>query len=80
MEELLKQHPIAAINRDQAMVGADVIGLRVLILYGLKGVCAYSHHARTLGFRDTHIDADIEKALAYLGTDPVDINELLSNP
>jgi hydroxylamine reductase len=78
MEELLKQQPIAAINRDQAVVGADVIGLRMLILYGLKGVCAYSHHARTLGFRDTHIDADIEKALAYLGTDPVDIYELLA--
>ena len=37
MEELLKQQPIAAINRDQAVVGADVIGLRMLILYGLKG-------------------------------------------
>ncbi|WP_020558583.1 hydroxylamine reductase [Thiofilum flexile] len=78
MEELLKQHPIAAINRDQAEVGADVIGLRMLILYGLKGVCAYSHHARTLGFRDSAIDADIAKLLAYLGTDPVDMDELLA--
>lgn len=77
MEELLKQHSIAAINRDQPVVGADVIGLRMLILYGLKGVCAYSHHARTLGFRDAEIDTDINKALAYLGSDPVDIDELL---
>lgn len=78
MEELLKQHPVTAINRDQAVVGDDVIGLRMLILYGLKGVCAYSHHARTLGFRDAAIDADIAKALAYLGTDPIDLDELLA--
>ena len=32
-------------------VGEDVIGLRVLVLYGMKGVAAYYHHASVLGFR-----------------------------
>lgn len=78
MDEMLQQKAIAAVDHDQATVGADVIGLRMLILYGMKGVCAYSHHARALGFSDDGVDAEIERILAYLATDPSDLDELLA--
>ncbi len=58
-------------------VGPDVIGLRALILYGLKGVCAYIHHASVMGYSDSAVLSDVEKALVYLGSDPSDIEELL---
>jgi hydroxylamine reductase len=30
---------------------ADVRSLQEILLYGLKGVCAYAHHARRLGLQ-----------------------------
>lgn len=48
-------------GRDE--LGEDVISLRELATYGLKGFAAYGHHADVLGYRD----ADSEKAfLGYL--------------
>jgi hydroxylamine reductase len=78
MDDILQQKAVAAVDHDQASVGADVIGLRMLILYGMKGVCAYSHHARALGFSDDGVDAEVERILAYLATDPTDMDELLA--
>lgn len=78
MDAMLQQKAVAAVDHDQASVGADVIGLRMLILYGMKGVCAYSHHARALGFSDDGVDAEVERILAYLATDPTDMDELLA--
>jgi hydroxylamine reductase len=58
-------------------VGADVIGLRALVLYGLKGVAAYAHHAEVLGQRREAIGAGIAHALDFLATDPVDLEAIL---
>ncbi len=60
-------------------VGPDVVGLRALNLYGLKGVCAYIHHASVMGYRDSSTLADVENALVYLGTDPCDVEDLLEH-
>jgi hydroxylamine reductase len=76
MDEILQQH--AMIDVEQNTVGADVIGLRMLILYGLKGTCAYSHHARVLGYHEDDIDAEITRLIDYLGNEPTNINELLN--
>ncbi|MCT8467827.1 hydroxylamine reductase [Chromohalobacter japonicus] len=78
MDALLAQAPQAAVNRGHTEIGEDVNGLRMLILYGMKGVCAYSHHARMLGYRDDAIDAGIEELLDYLTQDPRDIEALLA--
>ncbi len=77
MDGLLAQAPKVAVNKGHATVGEDVNGLRMLILYGMKGVCAYSHHARVLGYRDADIDAGIEGMLDYLAAEPTDIEDLL---
>jgi hydroxylamine reductase len=42
----------------------DVRSLRELLVYGLKGVAAYYHHAALLGYTDDSIPAFIQKGLA----------------
>ncbi|WFN37188.1 hydroxylamine reductase [Methanomicrobium antiquum] len=42
----------------------DVRSLRELLVYGLKGVSAYYHHAAILGFTDDEIPAFVQKGLA----------------
>lgn len=42
---------------------ADVESLQKILLYGLKGMCAYKHHARRLGKTDPEVDAFVEDAL-----------------
>lgn len=37
-------------------LGEDIISLRELSLYGLKGYAAYAHHAAVLGYRDEKVD------------------------
>lgn len=74
---LLTQAALGGINAGIELVGADVIGLRSLILYGLKGVCAYAHHAHVLGQDREEVFAGIETALDFLAQEPTDINTLL---
>ncbi len=42
----------------------DLLSLRELLVYGLKGVAAYADHARILGQVDDRVDAFIHEALA----------------
>ena len=42
---------------------ADVESLQKILLYGLKGMAAYAHHARRLGQTDEGVNAFIEEAL-----------------
>jgi hydroxylamine reductase len=42
----------------------DVNSLRALLLFGLKGVAAYYHHAAVLGYSDTKIEDFMQKGLA----------------
>ncbi len=74
---LLQAHEVG-INAGIERVGADIIGLRALIVYGLKGVCAYAHHAHVLGRENDEIYAGIEAALNFLANDPTDIDALLA--
>ncbi len=41
----------------------DVQSLQEILLYGLKGMAAYAHHARRLGMVDEAVDAFVEEAL-----------------
>ncbi len=78
MDDLLKQADVAQVNADHEQVGEDVNGLRMLILYGMKGACAYSHHARMLGYHEDEIDAEAERILDYLASNPSDLEDLLT--
>ncbi|WP_292520368.1 hydroxylamine reductase [Methanoculleus sp.] len=45
-------------------VDADLQSLRELLVYGLKGVAAYSHHAAVLGYEDEGVMAFLQEGLA----------------
>lgn len=76
-QTMLGQAELGAIKLGLAKVGEDVIGLRALLLYGCKGVCAYAYHALMLGQEDEAIYADIEGILDFLADQPSDADVLL---
>ncbi|MDC5705898.1 hydroxylamine reductase [Vibrio europaeus] len=76
-EEILAHAPLVAVNRGYQNLSEDVIGLRLLCLYGLKGAAAYMEHARVLDQTNTDIYAEYHQIMAWLGTDPEDLNALL---
>ncbi|MDC5849949.1 hydroxylamine reductase [Vibrio europaeus] len=76
-EEILAHAPLVAVNRGYQHLSEDVIGLRLLCLYGLKGAAAYMEHARVLDQTNTDIYAEYHQIMAWLGTDPEDLNALL---
>lgn len=45
----------------------NVLSLRSTLLFGLRGMAAYVHHARVLGKRDPEVDAWLAKGMAALG-------------
>lgn len=56
----------------------DVQSLQEILLYGLKGMAAYAHHARRLGMVDESVDAFVEEALFATVTNVnFDVGELL---
>lgn len=75
-EGLLAQAGEAAITKGQDQLGEDIIGLRAMILYGIKGAAAYAHHAQVLGYESDEIYARFEEMLDYLAGDPADKEEL----
>jgi hydroxylamine reductase (hybrid-cluster protein) len=44
----------------------DVQSLQEMMLYGLKGMAAYAHHARRLGMVDEAVDAFVEMLPAHM--------------
>lgn len=69
---------MANLEADRAAVGDDVIGLRLLLLYGLKGCAAYAEHAQVLGKEDDSIYGEMMGQLDFLAGRPTDIDQLLA--
>lgn len=59
-------------------MGADCAGLSDLILFGLKGMAAYTDHAYILGYENPDIYSFFFEALAFLAGDDANINDLLA--
>ena len=47
-----------------ASINDDIRSLRSLLIFGLKGVAAYYHHAQVLGYTDEKITHFLQKGLA----------------
>lgn len=77
LPQLLAQAADVGVDAGLDVVGADIVGLRALVLYGLKGVCAYAHHARVLGYESDEVYAGVASALDFLARKPVAAGELL---
>ena len=56
----------------------DVRSLRELIVYGLKGLSAYSKHANALLQDDEEVDAFIQRALAKTLDDSLSVDDLVA--
>lgn len=67
----------AAVNRGHDLVNEDIMGLRLLCLYGLKGAAAYMEHAFVLGQTDKDVSAEFHRIFAWLATDSDDMGMLL---
>lgn len=76
-DAMLLQAAEVGVRAGVETVGEDVVGLRALVLYGLKGVCAYAHHAAVLGQTDPVVFAAVESALDFLASEPTDVPALL---
>lgn len=74
---LLAQAGQAGVKHGIESLGEDAVGLRSLLLYGLKGVAAYSHHAAVLGQEREEVFAAIERALDQLAGSESDLGKLL---
>ncbi|WP_392560272.1 hydroxylamine reductase [Orbus mooreae] len=77
-EELLKLSSQFMLNRDKGNVNDDVIGLRLLALYGLKGAAAYMEHAAVLNQFNDETSAEYHRIMDILGHNPSDMNELFN--
>jgi len=61
-----------------ATANEDIRSLRELIIYGLKGMAAYAHHASALGERDPSVLAFMHRALSATTDDSLSADELTS--
>jgi hydroxylamine reductase len=77
--ELLIQAKFGAIDKDADSVGDDIVGLRAMMIYGIKGMAAYAYHAYALGYEDEDVYARLENVLDFLASEPTDAGELLAN-
>ncbi len=55
----------------------DIRSLRELVIYGLKGMAAYTDHAYVLGYRDDDILAFMQEALLAAADDTATANDLI---
>ncbi len=58
-------------------VPEDIRSLRATLLFGLKGMAAYAHHARILGYTNAEVDAFFYRALAATVCDHCTQEELI---
>ncbi|WP_032091851.1 hydroxylamine reductase [Necropsobacter rosorum] len=75
--QLTAQAADFALNSDRAEIGEEAHGVRMLCLYGLKGAAAYMEHAHVLGKSDNEVYRQFHEFMAWLGTQPSDLGELL---
>lgn len=74
--EMLHDAPIAGIMYDKSL-DPDIRSLRQTILYGLKGISAYGHQARELGYCSDQVNSFYITALESLTDDRLTVEELI---
>ena len=74
--EMLKDAKKAGIMYDQNL-DPDIRSLRQTIIYGLKGISAYGHQARALGYYDDQVDNFYVRALEATTDDNLEVEELI---
>ena len=73
--EMLKDAPMAGIMYED--LDPDIRSLRQTVLYGLKGISAYGHQARELGYYSDEVDNFYIEALEAITDDNLTVEELI---
>ena len=73
-EEIMKKAEEVGV---QSTKNEDIRSLRELLIYGLKGISAYYHHAKVLGEEDDEITYFVQEALVSTTKD-LPVNELIA--
>lgn len=73
---MLQDAKMAGIMYDKEL-DPDIRSLRQTIIYGLKGISAYGHQARELGFYDDQVDNFYARALEATTDDDLSVEELI---
>ncbi len=76
LEELAAQGGRVGIMSDPKL-DPDVRSLRELLVIGLKGLAAYTHHAYVLGYRNDALLHSLQEALLATTNDKLSANELV---
>ena len=74
--EMLKDAPLAGIMYEKSL-DPDIRSLRQTIVYGLKGISAYGHQARELGYFSDQVDDFYITALEATTDDLLTVEELI---
>lgn len=74
--EMLKDAPMAGIMYDKDL-DPDIRSLRQTVVYGLKGISAYGHQARELGYYSDQVDDFYVIALEEVTNDSLTVEELI---
>ena len=74
--EMLRTSQIAGIMYDQNL-DEDIRSLRQLVIHGLKGISAYGHQARELGYYSDTVDDFYIQGLAAVTDDQLTVEELI---
>lgn len=74
--EMLRTSQIAGIMYDQNL-DEDIRSLRQLVIYGLKGISAYGHQARELGYYSDTVDDFYIQGLVAVTDDQLTVEELI---
>ena len=74
LEELIKQGEEVGIKTYPA-ANPDILSLKHTVLYGIKGVSAYSDHAQILDQEDDSVYAYVHEGLASIMRDDLDLDQ-----
>lgn len=74
--DMLRDSAVAGIMYDRNL-DPDIRSLRQTIIYGLKGISAYGHQARELGYYDDEVDNFYIRALEAVTDDSLSVEDLI---
>ncbi len=77
VESLVEKGTSVGIQAELDVVGADVNSLRQTLIYGLRGLAAYTDHAYVLEYRNDEIPHFIQDALLAAANDAATVDEMV---
>jgi hydroxylamine reductase len=76
LSDLVSQGEKIGIKSDKN-VNPDILSLRELLIYGVKGIASYADHAAILGKKDANVFAFVHEAMAATLNDALGADELV---